>query len=270
MASAAISDTRSFTGRYGPWGVVTGASDGIGRAFADDLAKRGMNLVLIARRADILETLARRYRSDNAVQCQVLAIDLARPDAASEIAAATAQRDVGLLVAAAGFGSSGTFLQSDIAEELSMIDVNCRAVAALTHLFGRRMADRGRGGIVLLSSLLAFQGVPGAANYAATKAYIQSLAEGLRSELAAGNVDVLSVAPGPINSGFARRANMTYGVSQAPEVVARQALAGLGKKGTVRPGYLAKALEMSLATLPRWGRVRIMRQVIAGIANKAV
>jgi uncharacterized protein len=268
MSAALKIDSRSVAGRYGPWAVVTGASDGIGKAFADALAKQGMNLVLVARRREILESLARSYSSQYGIQCHVLAVDLARPDAAAEIGAATTQHDVGLLVASAGFGLSGPFLDNELADEIAMIDVNCRALASLTHIFGRRMAQRGRGGIVLLSSLLAFQGVPGAANYAATKAYVQSLAEGLRSEMAANKIDVLSVAPGPIASGFAKRADMTYSMSQGPEVVAQQALKALGKRGTLRPGYLAKALELSLAPLPRRGRVMIMRQVAAGMANK--
>ena len=118
-----------------------------------------------------------------------------------------------------------------------------------------------------MSSLLAFQGVPGAAHYAATKAYVQSLAEGLRLEMARKGVDVLSVAPGPIDSGFAQRANITDGMSQGPMVVAQQALRALGNKGTIRPGSLAKFLDGSLSMLPRRGRVRIMQQVMSGMAN---
>lgn len=97
--------------------------------------------------------------------------------------------------------------------ELDMIDVNCRAVAALTHAFGQRFAARGKGGIVLMSSLVAFQGVAHAANYAATKAYVQSLAEGLRTELAPLGVAVVACAPGPIASGFAARASMVMSMS---------------------------------------------------------
>jgi short-subunit dehydrogenase len=267
MATVSTVPNSRLKMRYGPWAVVTGASDGIGKAFADELAREGFSLLLIARRRDVLESLAEKYRANYGIMCEVLACDLARPEAMSQIEAATEGRDAGLLVAAAGFGSSGEFLSNSVEDELLMVDVNCRAVMALAHKFGQRFANRGQGGIVLLSSLLAFQGVPGAANYAATKAYIQSLGEGLGREMAPKGVDVLSVAPGPINSGFARRANLTYSMSQSPMVVAQQALKALGKKGTVRPGYLAKALEVSLSMLPRRGRVRIMQQVMGGMAN---
>src|SRR5205823_9088379 len=103
----------------------------------------------------------------------------------------TSDLDVGLLVAAAGFGTSGAFIDSPLEEELGMFDVNCRAVTTLAHHFGNRFAKARRGGMVLMSSLLAFQGVPGFANYAATKAYVQSLAEGLRLELSPLGVDVV-------------------------------------------------------------------------------
>jgi short-subunit dehydrogenase len=100
------------------------------------------------------------------------------------------------------------FINSNLDVELEMIDLNCRSLAHLTHHFGQKLAHRGRGGIVLMSSLVAFQGVPRAANYAATKAYVQSLSESIQRELRQSGVDVLAVAPGPVKSGFGARANM--------------------------------------------------------------
>ncbi|MEL6179942.1 MAG: SDR family NAD(P)-dependent oxidoreductase, partial [Myxococcota bacterium] len=138
---------------------------------------------------------------------------------------------------------------------------------ALTHHYGRRFAAQKRGGIILMSSLLAFQGVPRAAHYAATKAYVQTLAEGLRLELAPYTVDVLACAPGPVHSGFAERANMRMGVALKPEDIALATLSALGRRTTVRPGWLSKLLEGSLALLPRWGRVRILAQVMGGMTQ---
>ncbi|WP_253189209.1 SDR family oxidoreductase [Brevundimonas sp. LM2] len=247
--------------------MITGASDGIGQALARQLAAAGFHLLLVARSAEGLERVADTLRGRHGVDCRTLPCDLSQADAVAKVAAATVGLDVGLLVAAAGFGTAGAFLDSDIGTELSMIDVNCRAVVELTHLFGRRFADRGHGGIILMSSLVAFQGVPRAANYAATKAFIQTLAEGIRPEFKPFGVDVLAVAPGPIRSGFARRAKMTMGLSEAPEVVARQALTRLGRATTVRPGLLSKLLEYSLAPLPRRGRSRIMALVMAGMTR---
>jgi short-subunit dehydrogenase len=118
---------------------------------------------------------------------------------------------------------------------------------------------------VLLSSLVAFQGVPRAANYAATKAYIQTLAEGLRAELRPHGVDVLASAPGPIASGFAQRADMRMSASLQPDVVATATLDALGRTTTVRPGWLSKALGWSLALLPRWAMVQVMARVMKGM-----
>ena len=236
--------------RYGPWAIVTGASDGIGREFAWRLAASGVNVVLVARRQDVLDVLASELRAKHGVEVLVVAADLATTVGVDAVLAGSARLDVGLLVAAAGFGTSGAFLDGDVATELEMIDVNCRSVAALTHHLGKRFARQRRGGIVLLSSLVAFQGVPRAANYAATKAYVQSLAEGLRVELAPFGVDVVASAPGPIRSGFGARAAMTMGLAQTPAAVAQVTLDALGRRGTVRPGWLSKLLELSLALLP--------------------
>lgn len=264
-----MSISNTFKQRYGPWAVVTGASDGIGRAFATQLASAGVNLVLVARRRTVLEELASELQRAHGITCDVLDIDLARPDGAAKLVSATTNRDIGLLVAAAGFGTSGPFLDNGLDTELEMIDVNCRTVAELAHFYGTQFVSRGNGGLVLMSSLLAFQGVPRAANYAATKAYIQVFAEGLRRELAPKTVDVLAVAPGPINSGFGGRANMTMSMSETPEVVARGALAALGRRGTTRPGRLSKLLEGSLSPLPRTTRTRIMGLVMAGMTKRA-
>ena len=262
-------ETKSgFRGRYGPWAVVTGASDGIGRAIASELAARGVHVVLVARRAEVLDALAATFSSQHGTETRAIAVDLSNGNGIATLLERTRELDVGLLVAAAGFGTSGPFLEADLDAELDMIDVNCRAVAALAHAFGRRLVARGRGGLVLLSSLVAFQGVPRAANYAATKAWVQSFAEGLRVELAPHGVDVLASAPGPVRSGFAARASMTMSMAQTPSEVARGTLGALGRWGTVRPGFLARFLELSLSLLPRWGRVRMMGVVMGGMTKR--
>jgi hypothetical protein len=230
-----------------------------------ELAKAGVNLVLVARRGSVLAEVARDLEARFSVETVVVAADLGLPTGVDEVVERARGMDVGLLVASAGFGTSGPFLGAALSEELGMIDVNCRAVAALSHHFAGRFAHQGRGGIVLMSSLVAFQGVPRAANYAATKAYVQALAEGLRLELAPRGVDVVASAPGPVLSGFGNRADMVMTNGTTPEVVARQTLDALGRRGTVRPGWLSKLLEASLALLPRWGRARMMGIVMGGM-----
>ncbi len=265
MNSAAL----AFTQKYGPWALVTGASDGIGRAFAAELAQRGVHVVLVARRQVQLEQLASLLTAAHGVQCQVVAANLSHPEGVQQVLARTAARDVGLVVSAAGFGTSGPFLRNDLPTELDMLQVNCGALAALSWGMGQRLVQRGRGGLVLLSSVVAFQGVARSAHYAATKAYVQTLSEGLHEEWSGQGVQVLAVAPGPVRSGFAARSQMTMAQAEDPQVVARASLDALGRTGTVRPGFLAKLLGYSLGVTPRWGRVKIMGKVMAGMARQA-
>ncbi len=251
--------------RYGPWAVVTGASDGIGRAFARHLAASGLNLVLVARREPLLRQLAAELQGNHGVSCRVVPADLADLEAVRRLADITGDLDVGLLVAAAGFGTSGPLLDAELDVETAMAGLNCTSVLAQAWHFGPRFARRGRGGMVFMSSLLAFHGTPRAAHYAATKAYVQTLAEGLRVEWAPLGVDVIASAPGPIATGFSARANLQMAQAMPAEVVARVTMQALGRRTTVRPGWLSKLLGWSLALLPRWGQVMVITQVMKGM-----
>ena len=253
--------------RYGPWAVVTGASSGIGRACAVQLAEAGLNVVLVARSRAVLDQIAAEVTARHGIEARVIAVDLAGEAGRDAVMAGTADLDVGLLVAAAGFGSSGPFLESNLEWDEAMLAVNCGAVLVLVRHFGRRFASRGRGGLVLMSSLVGFQGVPLAAHYAATKAYVQTLAEALHVELGPLGVDVLASAPGPVHSGFAARADMRMGVALQPVDVAQATLAALGHTTTVAPGLLSKVLLGALVPLPRWARTRVMGQVMRGMTT---
>ena len=245
--------------RHGPWAVVTGASDGIGRALARGCAARGLNLVLVARRKERLEDEAATLMKTFGIQCLVIVLDLGHPSASQALLDTTADLDVGLLVAAAGYGTSGAMIENAIDAEADMLSVNCGSTLVLSHGFGKRMAARGRGGMVLFSSILAFQGVALAANYAATKAYVQTLAEGLNAEFSPRGVSVLACAPGPVRTGFAKRAGLSVGMALAPEVVAEAVLRAVGGGGTHRPGWLSRILTLSMV-----GQTRTMRSFILG------
>ena len=255
---------------YGPWALITGASDGIGRAMAVRIAAAGLHVVLAARREPELQALAAEIERIHGVGTRVIAVDLSDPDGVAALAAHTAGLDIGLAVLAAGFGGAGPFVESAVTDELAMIAVNITAVAQLTHTLSGRMVNRGRGGIVLFGSILGWQGVAGQANYAATKAYVQSLAEGLHGELAPLGVDVLSVAPGPVNSGFGDRAGLTMTSAESPDVVAAGALRALGRRATVVPGVRGKFLTVSLKMLPRRLRTLILTTVMAGMRRDHV
>ena len=185
-----------FVDRYGPWAVVAGASEGIGASFSTKLAARGMNLVLIARRTEPLEALASELRAIHPVEIRVHSLDLGQADSVSGMRDATESLDVGLLIYNAAYSPIGTFLEIDVEEHLKAVDVNVLGPLRMSHYFGRRFAQRGRGGIILMSSMSGLQGTAMVANYAATKAYDAILAEGLWYELREQGVDVLGCLAG--------------------------------------------------------------------------
>ena len=259
--------SNEFTVKYGPWALVTGASDGIGAAMARELGARGMNLILVARSGDRLDALADSLTAENDIDTVVVVADLGRDEGVQLVLDAAAQRDVGFYAGCAGFGTAGHFAENRAEDELNMIDVNCRALTALAHPLAVSMRARGRGGIILMSSIVAFQGVPNSANYAATKAYVQALAEGLFDELAPHGVDVLASAPGPVATGFASRADMAMSGAANARDVAVATLAALGRRKTVRPGFQSKLLGYGLATLPRAIRSRILGGIMMGMTK---
>jgi len=256
-----------FLRKYGPWALITGASEGIGQAFAQQLAALGLNLVLVARRVDRLHELAQGLKTGYRIETVVAAADLGTPEGLAAVDRTTTGVEVGLLVACAGFGTSGLLLGTELAREREMLDVNCYALLHGCVVFGRRFRQRGGGGLILMSSLVGWQGTPRSAHYAATKAYVQSLAEALAIEWKPAHIDVLACAPGPVHSGFAARAGMRMSAAVLPATVARASLRALGRQGTVVPGSLSKWLTWSLLPLPRSVRTRILAQVMGAMTK---
>jgi uncharacterized protein len=183
--------------QFGPWAVVTGASSGIGREFAQQLAAAGINVVLVARRLSMLQDLAAELAGHYGVDSRAVGVDLSDPGALTPIADATADIDVGLLVSNSGAALPGPFVDSNLQAQRAILRLNTAAHLGLSHHFGERLARRGRGGIVLVSALGAIHGVPYMANTAATKAYVASLGAGLHAELAKHGVHVTVLHPGP-------------------------------------------------------------------------
>jgi len=259
--------TTQFVAKYGPWGLVTGASSGIGEAISHELAAVGLNVVLSGRNEARLQQLATQLETEHQIICEVILADMTAIADITKMIKELEHLPLGLFVASAGFGTSGEFIRSNLEDETDMVQVNTLALMLLTHHFARRFAEQRRGGIVLMSSIVGFQGTPNAANYGATKAYVQSLGEGLYHELKPYGVDVLAAAPGPVNSGFAEVANMDMGNALKPSQVALPILKALGKKSTVFPGGLTKVLMFGLRTVPRWGKIRIMKIVMGSMTK---
>lgn len=260
-----VSQKQRLINKYGTWAIVTGASSGIGKEIALQLADAGFNLIINSRSSDRLKALEKEIRYQHGADVVVVASDVSEPEGIDEVINASRGLAVGLLVVSAGYGTSGRFIESSLYAELNMLSVNCAALLSLTHYFSQQFVRQKRGGIILMSSMVAFQGTPFAANYAATKAYVQSFAEALAAELKPHGVDVLAAAPGPVQSGFSQRANMKMSMSLTPEQVGVPILNALGRKTTVLPGFLTKLLVFSLSTVPRTMKVKIMGMVMGGM-----
>jgi len=190
----------TFRHRYGPTALVAGASEGLGAAWAAALAARGCDLVLVARRPAPLAALAAELRAAHGVAVRELPGDLGDPDDRRRLLAAVAGDEIGFLVYNAAFSPIGRFLDVSEEEHRQVTAVNCQAPALLAHRLGRAMVRRGRGGIVLMSSMSGLQGTAVVAHYAATKAYLRVLAEGLGNELRPRGVDVLACVAGPVRT----------------------------------------------------------------------
>jgi short-subunit dehydrogenase len=232
----------AFAHRYGPVALIAGASEGIGAAFARKLAGVGLDLVLVARRPPALEALADELRAAHGISVRTIPCDLGTAEAADAIYLACQALTVGLLVYNAASSTVARFLETPVETHRRTLGVNASAPMLLAHAFGGPMAKRGRGGIILMSSLTAFQGTPLVASYGATKAFNLVLAEGLWGELKGHGVDVLACCAGAtLTPGYERttprRAPARFAPKpQDPRDVAREALAALGRRPVVITG----------------------------------
>lgn len=228
--------------RYGGYALVTGAARGIGKAFATLLAADGFDVLLVDREAAECRALADELRAEHGVDAEVLICDLSEPGLEGRAARWADEYDVGLLVNNAGISPLDPFLDIPLEAHLATLDINCRATLVLTHIIGNQMAERGRGGIVIMSSASALSGSPYVCHYAATKGYGLNLACGLWSELQGTGVDVLAVCPGMTDTKPIRDRNLDenlpfYVPLTDPESVARESLRALGKQPAVVPAF---------------------------------
>jgi short-subunit dehydrogenase len=249
-------------GSYGGWAVVTGASAGIGEAFARALAAARVNLVLTARREDRLQSLARTLEAHHDVQTRVVPLDLAVDGAPKKLAEATADLDVGFVLNNAGFGVAGRFETGDYERVLDMVRLNCVTVAAISHLYLPRLIARGRGALVIVASVAGYQPLPLAAVYGATKAFDLMLGEALWAENRGRGVDVLAVSPGPTDTEFQAVAGEKPHAAVPPEDVVSATVGALGRQPSVIVGSVNALRTFSLRFAPRALIARVAEMVM--------
>lgn len=277
MQQTADADTRtSLVGKSGGFAgkraLITGASSGLGLEFAELLAAQKVNLVLAARRREPMEKLAAELRRKHGVDVAVEPIDLAAPGAAARLKVSLDEKalQIDILVNNAGYGLHGEFLKTPIERTTDMIQLNITAVTELSYVFGRDMATRGSGQILLIASLLALQPVPSFAAYAATKSYVLAFGEALHDELRPHGVIVTSLCPGHTETGFDAAASapvspMLRLLTMKPRPVAEAGLRALSRgKASVIAGIMNKVVAFSNRFTPRSMQRAVMKSVTGG------
>jgi short-subunit dehydrogenase len=228
--------TREFAQQYGRWAIVAGASEGVGACASEELAARGLDLLLTARNAELLEELASRIRERHGVEARTLPLDLTVPDAVDQILGAVDGLEVGLLLYVPGAVHNGDlFLDQPLELPMRMITLNCTVPTALVHALGPTMRERGRGGLVLVGSMGCFVGSPRTVAYSASKAYQVNLVEGLWAELHDDGVDLFSAVIGSTTTpGRARTLNVNVDESldMTAADVAREIVENIGNGPT--------------------------------------
>ncbi|MGB0563093.1 MAG: SDR family NAD(P)-dependent oxidoreductase [Spirulinaceae cyanobacterium] len=237
--------------------LITGASSGIGAAFARSLAAQGYDLVLVARSEDRLAAIATDLQAQHNIAAQVIVQDLSLIGATGAVIAQVAaeQRTIDLLINNAGFADYGAFHTSELAKQSNMVQVNITAIVELTHHYLGEMRQRNRGGIINVASIAAFQPMPYWSTYGATKAFVLHFTEALWAENQDHNVKILALCPGPTESEFFQRANIPIpdpsGMTLVtPEEVVQEALAALKAREASR--VTGNWLNHFISALPRF------------------
>jgi uncharacterized protein len=257
--------------RPGSTCLITGASSGIGADLARELAARDHGVTLVARREERLEDLAEELTRDHGVRAETVACDVTDEEGRDRLQDELSDRglEVEVLVNNAGFGSGGAFVELDGAKEASMVRTNCEAVVALTSAFLPAMVERGRGAILNLGSLIAFQPVPFQTTYGATKAFVLSFTEALHEELRGTGVTVTALCPGPVRTEFGEAGGFGGADDRipswfwlAPEAVAEAGVEGLEKgRRVVVPGPLNQVGALSGQHFPRGALLPLLRRL---------
>ena len=250
------------------YAMITGASSGLGLALAEALARRGRNLILVARQRDALEAIAIEFTQRFGVEVLFRACDLGEPLRLSDflLELEEGERQIDLLVNCAAVRSYGHFLAQDWGQEQDLIELNILALTRLCHALGNAMAVNGGGQILNVASLAGFQPGPWMSSYAASKAYVLHFSEGLREELKQTGVKVSVLCPGPVRSPSRQITRLdTSTRSMSPEQVALYTVRALARnKAIIIPGRRNRLL----AKMARFGSRWLVRKV-AGAINKA-
>jgi len=255
----------TFRTHYGPVALITGGAQGIGLAFAKTLAARGLDLVLVDLRDDLLGGVAAELERAHGVAVHPIVLDVGERSAGERFRELADQHEIGLGIANAAIGGVGPFLSESLDAHRARLAVNCGGALSLCHALSPSMLDRGRGGLILLSSMAGLQGTGGVASYSATKAYDLALAEALWYELKPGGVDVVAVLPGSTDTPGMRSSHPREDrvVLMEPEEIAVEGLDALGRVPRHVCGEANRRVADALAKLPLEQLLQVMGDQMA-------
>src|SRR5579862_9009259 len=254
--------------KFGPWAIVTGASSGIGKEFSRQLAASGLNIVLVARRLELLNELGQNLENQFGVRCRAVQVDLSDEKFIGTIKEATQDLEIGLVVSNAGTGNPGEFLKHDRQLLHETLRLNTIAHLDITHHFGQKLSERRRGGIILVGALGAENGIPYMANDGGAKAYVHSLGEALHYEFKSLGVHVTVLAAGVTNTAVIEKFGLdpkTMPMNpMSVEQCVSEGLSGLGKnRSRVVPGHLNRIMN---ALVP----ASLARKMLADLLGKGI
>jgi len=266
----ASTTARLDAARFGPWALITGASSGIGRGFAEQIAANKINVVLAARRLPVMDELGRELAARHGIRFRSVRADLAGPDFMDAVIRATQDLDIGLVVSNAGDMVLGELVAASYALLARETSLNVNSHLAIAHHFGQRLAGRGAGGLLLVSSTAALQAVPYSANYAAAKAYVFTLGEGLHHELAPRGVSVTVVLPGATKTPMLSRLGADKGsMGRLAMPVDRCVADALNSLRANRAVRISGRMNRLTAALPRSVRTRLFGAFSKSMAQQA-
>lgn len=260
----------AFKEKYGTWALVTGATSGIGEAISKELAMKGMNIVLVARKKEDIEIKSSGLKKEYQIDTRIISADLATDEGIEKLKAETADLPVGILVIAAGLEVNGAFEKNNIQKELKVVQINVSTTLQLTHHFSGKMVKAGKGGIILVASLSGHMPNPYFANYAGTKAYVLNFGASLYGELKPKGVDVTVLSPGLTKTSMTSDNGVDWSKTpmqaMSPEKVAQTAVKSLGKKLVAVPGMKNKMM----AAMAKFSPLKMQAKMNTKMMKKAL
>jgi len=254
----------TFKDQYGDWALITGGSSGIGRSIAFEVARKGLNLILVARGIEALSQTADEIKKSTGVQIKTIVADLSKHEDIETLENQTKEFEIGLLVHSAGLENNGFFPKNDLRKELNLLQLNVISTMTLSHIFSQRMVNNGRGGILLVSSVIGHMPSPYFANYAASKSYILNFGMSLHAELKAKGIDVSVLSPGVTQTPMSEKTGIDWTKSKVKimnsDAVALEAIEKFGKQLSIIPGKENRMLAFFAKHIFTFSKSAIMNE----------